>query len=191
MRVISGSAKGRRLKVPADSEIRPTSDKVRSALFNILHVSADGPDLVGARVLDLFAGTGSLGIEALSRGARHATFVEKDKRIAETLAINLITTKFSAQATLLVRDAEALPKPVLEGPYDLVFVDPPYASVASSRVIGALGSLLAPGGVAIVEHSFDGPPATPEGLVAADVRRYGSTGVTFFRLAADGAKDHA
>ena len=164
------------------ADVRPTSDKVRAAIFNILHVSADGPELEGARVLDLYAGTGALGIEALSRGAVHAVFVEKDPKTAETIVRNLATTKFAAQGTVIVRDADALPKPVLDGPYDIIFVDPPYALVQSSRVIPALGGMLAPGGVALVEHAPEAPPAVPEGLVAADVRRYGSTAVTFFRL---------
>jgi len=181
VRVIAGIAKGHPLAAPRGLDVRPTSDKVRGAIFNILHASADGPELEGARVLDLFAGTGALGIEALSRGAKHATFVEKDRKTADTITANLASTKLAAQATVIVRDADALPKPVLDGPYEIVFVDPPYALVPSSRVIRALAGMLAPGGVAVVEHAVDAPPPVPEGLVAADVRRYGSTAVTFFR----------
>lgn len=179
MRVIAGIAKGRALKSPKGDAVRPTSDKVRGAVFNALW-SRQSPPLEGARVLDLFAGTGALGIEALSRGAAHATFVEKDRFALEALRANLAATRFTEQATVIARDAESLDEQALGAPFDLVFADPPYVLVPKSKALARLASLLAPGGLAVVEFDSDAPPALPQGLVAADERRYGSTSVTFF-----------
>lgn len=179
MRVIAGIAKGRALKTPRGDSTRPTSDKVRGAIFNALW-SRGAPALEGARVLDLFAGTGALGIEALSRGAAHATFVEKDRHAVEVLRANLEVTRFTEQATVLAKDAEVLDGQALGAPFDLVFADPPYVLVPKSRTLTRLASLLAPGGLAVVEFDSKAPPPLPPGLVAADERRYGSTSVTFF-----------
>jgi 16S rRNA (guanine966-N2)-methyltransferase len=186
MRVISGTARGRVLKAPKGLDVRPTSDKVRAAIFSILYSWPDF-ELQGARVADMFAGTGALGIEAISRGAAHAIFVERDPKVVETLRANIALCHFEAQSTVLPRDVEKLtPKEALRGSsgdvtlLSLIFVDPPYADVVASKTIAGLAAWLAPGGIAVVEHASDAPPPLPEGLVAADVRRYGSTGVTFF-----------
>jgi 16S rRNA (guanine966-N2)-methyltransferase len=177
VRVIAGSARGRTLKAPKGMDVRPTSDKVRGAIFNIL---GSWPELSveGARVLDLFAGTGALGIEALSRGAAHATFVERDRHALAALRANLEATGFDASSEVVERDAEKLAD---AGKFRLVFVDPPYDLVARSRAIASLASRLEPGGIAVVEHATRDPSPAVPGLAAADARRYGSTAVTFYR----------
>lgn len=180
MRVISGSARGRALKAPAGRDIRPTSDKVRAAIFNILVASADGPELEGARVLDLFAGTGALAIEALSRGAGSAVLVEEDARALDAINANLASTKLADRAKVMRRDLEKRPPSDL-GDFDVVFVDPPYALVEGSRALAALGACVATAGVVILEHDSDTESPAIAGLVAADRREYGSTGITFYR----------
>jgi 16S rRNA (guanine966-N2)-methyltransferase len=131
VRVVAGQLKGRRLRAP--SSARPTADRVREALFSILG------DVSGARVLDLFAGSGALGIEALSRGAASATFVERDARAAALVRRNL--DSLGIEGEVVRRDALAFLRSA-EGPYDLVLVDPPYDS--ASRLAGPLSELLPP-----------------------------------------------
>lgn len=179
VRVIAGTARGRKLRTPSSDSVRPTSDKVRGAIFNVL---AARRDLRGATVLDLFAGTGALGIEALSRGASRAVFVEKDARTAALVEENLELTRFRDAARVVKADAERLDLGSL-GAYDLVFADPPYALAAASRAVASLGAVLGEGGIAVVEHRRGGEPPVPAGLEAFDRREYGSTGVTFFRRA--------
>jgi 16S rRNA (guanine966-N2)-methyltransferase len=177
MRVIAGSARGRRLKTPKGTSVRPTSDKVRGAIFSIL---TSQRDLVDASVLDLFAGTGALGIEALSRGAARAVFVEKDTRTAALVTENLVLTGFDSSAKVIRADADKLDLASL-GRFDLVFADPPYALVLTSRALARIGEVIADGGLAIVEHAIDAPPPTPSGLEAFDRREYGDTCITFYR----------
>lgn len=176
VRVIAGSARGRQLKSPKGTSVRPTSDKVRGAIFSIL---LSRRELEGAAVLDLFAGTGALGIEALSRGAASAVFLEKDSRTAAVTAENVTLTGFESVSKVVRGDAERFDLSTL-GRFDVVFVDPPYAIVPRSRAIAGLAGVLAEGGVAVVEHDRDAPPGEPEGLEAVDLREYGSTAVTFF-----------
>lgn len=150
MRVIGGSARGRRLATVPGRGTRPTSDRVRESLFDIL-----GARPVDADVLDLFAGTGALGIEALSRGARRAVLVESARRAAEVARRNLEACGFQDRAELLVqRDRHALPFLARRGNrFDLVFLDPPYARGLSGRALEALGRLrlVAPGGLVVLE----------------------------------------
>ena len=176
VRVIAGTARGRGLKSPKGESVRPTSDKVRGALFSIL---LSRRRIEGVAVLDLFAGTGALGIEALSRGAGRAVFVEKDTRTAKIVEENLVLTGLVERAQVIRADAERLDLPAL-GRFDFVFADPPYALVQKSRAVAALEALLADGAVAIVEHDVKLPPPVPSGLEAFDAREYGSTGITFF-----------
>lgn len=178
MRVIAGLAKGRTLKAPKGLSVRPTSDKVRGAIFNI--VVANWGDLEGARVLDIYAGSGALGIEALSRGAKSAMFVEKDRRAVNAIEANLDTCGF--KGTVISRDAERLDLSTL-GTFDIVFADPPYEMTATSKAVATLASALSPRALAIVEHAKGEAPAIPRGLVPVDSREYGSTAVTFYRRA--------
>ncbi len=172
-RIVGGAAKGRRITVPA-SGTRPTSERARAALFNTL---AGVLDLDGARVLDLFAGSGAIGLEALSRGATHATFVESDRRAAHVLAANLAALALPG-AQLLRAPVEAVLAGSAGEPFDLVFADPPYA-LADDAVQALLlrlvdGDWLAPGGIVVIERSARGPAlGWPDVIDALKHRRYG------------------
>src|SRR5262245_38555100 len=147
MRVIAGTHKGRRLKTPDWDGLRPTSDKLRETLFNIL-----APRIGGARVLDAYAGTGALGIEALSRGAAAVTFIENDRRAQALIEANLaqcrIDTSYTVLRTSVARGAELLRD---QPPFDIVLMDPPYDSPAGPALENA-ESLVAPAGVVVLEH---------------------------------------
>jgi len=184
-RVIAGSARGVRLEAPGDAT-RPLGDRVKQTLFAILE-----PDLRDARVLDLFAGSGAAGIEALSRGAAHATFVERDKGAAAVTATNLGKTRLAGQRARIVR-TEALawlagPEGAAAGPFDIVIVDPPYAEPGMLvAALEALGPLLAPQGRVVAKHFWGDPPPASVGLLASErERRFGETTLTFYRRAED------
>jgi 16S rRNA (guanine966-N2)-methyltransferase len=148
MRVIAGSLKGRRLRTPDWDGLRPTSDKLRETLFNIL-----APRIAGARVLDAYAGTGALGIEALSRGAAAVTFVEQDRRAQALIETNLaqcrIDTGYTVLRTSAARAADLLRD---EAPFDIVLMDPPYDAPAGPALTD-VEPLLAPAGVVVLEHA--------------------------------------
>jgi len=182
VRVIAGAAKGRRLQAGAGQHIRPTSDKVKGALFNII---ASRFDLTGARVLDLFAGAGTLGIEALSRGASHVTFVERARAAATLLRQNLATCHLAERATLVERPVEqALAHLQRAGQtFDAVLLDPPYGHGLVEQVLRLLdsNSLLNPGAWLMVEHHADEPPADAYGVLRlTQSRRYGKTCLALF-----------
>lgn len=174
MRVIAGEHRGRRLVAPPGHDTRPTSDRVREALFSIL-----GP-LDGARVLDLFAGSGALGIEALSRGADSAVFVERAPAALKALRGNLETLGLDADVHprdvgVFLRDARAA-----GDTYDLAFLDPPYRDAAGLGPALELAPLLAPGGRAVSESGRRAPLDLP-GLEVVDERRYGDTLIRIHR----------
>lgn len=181
---MSGSARGLTLKVPR-SGVRPTMDLVKGAIFSSLH------DLIpGARVLDLFAGSGSLGIEALSRGAESVVFVESDRQAVEVLRDNLRKARMEAdvQAADVFSYLDRLAKP---GAFDLIIADPPYAKAPGERDFGAellgcesLRRALAPGGIFVLEHLPGVPLKIPSEFECFRDKRYGATAVAFFRLAA-------
>lgn len=171
---MAGTAGGRRLKVPPKGT-RPTSERVREALFNALEVAGE---LDGARVLDLYAGSGALGLEALSRGAADAWFVEADRRAVEVLRGNVADLRLGG--TVRAGQVET----VVAGPatvqFDLLLADPPYAVDASAlgAVLTAVdtGGWLADGGLVVVERAArDGAPAWPEAFVPSRDKRYGDT----------------
>jgi 16S rRNA (guanine(966)-N(2))-methyltransferase RsmD len=147
VRVIAGSLKGRRLEAPAWEGLRPTSDKLRETLFNIL-----APRIAGARVLDAYAGTGAVGIEALSRGAAHVTFVERDRRAQALVERNLarcgVADGYAIIRASVARALDGLPA----DSFDVMFFDPPYDAAADDIPTGA-GRLLAPGGTLVLEHA--------------------------------------
>jgi pantetheine-phosphate adenylyltransferase len=186
MRVISGQWRGRRLLgPPRGAETRPTSDKVREAVFNVLN-----QHIANARVLDLFAGTGALGMEALSRGARHVTFVESDRGLCETIQTNLENFEVSQEYfTLLKRDVRRSVKHVT-GPFDLVFIDPPYGHLLEREALASLceSGLLSPKAVVVVEHASREVVTLPATVMAIfeepDTRHYGDTSVTLFTVRA-------
>jgi 16S rRNA (guanine(966)-N(2))-methyltransferase RsmD len=174
VRIIAGSRKGHTIHAPRGRDTRPTSDRVRENVFNIL-----GP-VDGAAVLDLYAGSGAMGLEALSRGAARAVFVERDADAAHTIERNLDTLRFSA--TVLRLDAvSALAAEARAGrKYDLVLVDPPYDvyTELQTKLAGYLPSVLADGGVVVVETDARIEPTLP--LVERTSRRYGSTRITVY-----------
>lgn len=183
MRVIAGALGGRRLVAPKGQSTRPTSDRVREALFSALG------DLEGAVVLDIFAGTGALGIEALSRGATHATFVENGRAALSALRANLTTLGLGLRSRVLAVAAERAVRELArrqadEPPCDLVLVDPPYAHLASvPPLVAALveAGALAPSARIVVEHaSRDAAPAL-EGAALLSTRTYGDTAVSTYR----------
>jgi 16S rRNA (guanine966-N2)-methyltransferase len=177
VRVVAGAYGGRVLRAPRGAATRPTSEKVREAVFAIL------PDVADATVLDLFAGSGAVGIEALSRGAAHATFVDAARAARAVIDANLAALDLVARATVVGGDAVAFAA-AATGPFDAVFVDPPYASDLASRAVAALpASALAPGAVVVIEHDRRHEPAEALGAVRRiDHRRYGDTLVSFYRV---------
>jgi 16S rRNA (guanine966-N2)-methyltransferase len=178
MRIVGGTLGGRVIRAPSGAATRPTSEKVREAVFNIL------PDVAGAEVLDLFAGSGALGIEALSRGAAHVTFVEQAKPALAVLRANLAALGVEDRATIAVGDAVAFAARRGGHAWRLVLVDPPYRSDLAVRAVGALGDL-APDAVVVIEHDRRHvPPDALGSLLRTDERRYGDTCVSFFRARA-------
>lgn len=179
MRIVGGSLGGRVLRAPAGAATRPTSEKVRQAIFNIL------PPCDGAEVLDVFAGSGALGIEALSRGAAHATFFETAKPALAAVRANLAELALEDRATVLAGDAVGLAaRHQSAAPWRLVFVDPPYRSDLAVRAVLALPPAnLAPQAVIVIEHDRrNAPPDELGSLLRTDERRYGDTLVSFYRV---------
>jgi 16S rRNA (guanine(966)-N(2))-methyltransferase RsmD len=182
LRVISGSAKGKRLAAFPGGTIRPTPDRVREALFSILH-SRLGP-LKGKTVLDLFAGTGAMALEALSRGCRRAILVDQSQQAERIISANLKTCGFEEQAAHIRGDVlQVLPRLKGDGPFDLIFLDPPYGRDMVSKIMKSLFDLelLAPEGIVCAESARDDAvPETIGELVRFDQRHYGSTSIHLF-----------
>ena len=173
-RIVAGVAKGRRLAVPPRGT-RPTSDRAREALFSSLETLID---IEGARVLDLYAGTGGVGLEALSRGAAWATFVESDRGVCELLRANIRTVGIDTAEVQRRQAANYLVNAGVDEPFDFVFADPPYA-VGDEAVAALLTALatprwLSPGGVVVVERSARGEaPGWPDVIEPISHKRYG------------------
>ncbi len=180
MRVISGSAKGRRLKSLPGSSTRPITDRVKTALFDIL-----GSSIVGARVLDLFAGTGSVGIESLSRGAVEAVFVEKDPRVVRVLQENLQQTGLVARARVVRADVFAFLRSGPIEPFDFIYIAPPQYRGWWRRTLELLdarpGWLGPRGTIAVQIHPREFEEVPLRHLALVDRRDYGSTHLLFYR----------
>ena len=184
MRIIAGEAHGRRLKAPRGLHTRPTSARARESIFSRLAVRID---LTGVRVLDIFAGSGSLGIESLSRGAAHVTFVDSSRDAASAIRANLAGLGFTDHARIVISDVRrALAD--LRGShdaFDLVFVDAPFKDDMSAEVLTMLAGfgLVAPGGWIVVEQSKRAPaaPAAPSGNERAFVATIGDHRIAFYR----------
>ena len=176
MRIGGGEAKGIRLRTLAGSEMRPTADMVRKAIFDIL-----GPTVEGARVLDLFAGSGALGIEALSRGAADAVFVESSREACSIIGDNLLAAGVRARGVVRRRDAERFVARKATEPFDLAFLDPPYSRGLGflARMLGKLGSggWIGSGGTVVVEAA-EGSVDWPAGFRQTRLRRFGRTQIS-------------
>ena len=183
MRIVGGSLRGRRLRAPAGARARPTAERVREALFDILtHGGMERP-LAGAFVVDLFAGTGALGLEALSRGAARLTAVESATDMRGVLRANIEALGCTDRATVIAGDATALP-PAARA-CDLALLDPPWRAGLAAPALVALetGGWLAADATVVVEHGADDTFEPPAQLVESDRRRYGRTRLTFLRRA--------
>lgn len=170
MRIVAGRWRGRIIRAPADRRVRPTADRVREAWMSILQT-----ELPDARILDLFAGSGALGLEALSRGARHATFVETSARSLAVLEANIAALAAAPFATVRRGDALRFIEGLAPDAYDIAFADPPYGLGLAERVVERWHSLRF-ARVLAVEHAAR--DAIPPG---GDTRRYGDTMITFYR----------
>jgi 16S rRNA (guanine966-N2)-methyltransferase len=188
MRIVGGKWRGRRLDAPKDRAVRPTRDRVREALFNILDHGRFGDDegsiLIDARVLDGFAGTGALGLEALSRGARHVTFMDNAPDAVRVIRRNTATLGADESSDIL--QADCLTPPPTKRGCALVFLDPPYRANLAEPALVALArrGWIARGAVCCVELDARETFACPEGFAVDDERRYGATKVVILRRAA-------
>lgn len=181
LKITGGELKGGRLKAPAGLDTRPSGAKMRQALFNIL-----GPRVSAARVADLFAGSGALGLEALSRGAAWCLFVESSRWAAELLRANLRGLGLTERGQVLRATVEAAAGRLLaRGPFDLVLADPPYdkGQVAPTVSLAGRPGMLRPSGLLAIEHSPAEAPAETEEMKVADRRRYGQTELTLMTAA--------
>ena len=183
MRIVGGELRGRRLVAPRGRALRPTAERVRESLFDVLaHGLGRGADLDGGRVVDVFAGVGALGFEALSRGAAHACFIERDGEALAHLRRNAERLGLAERITLVRRDAKRIgPAPA---PCACAFLDPPYRSglAAPALVRLAAGGWLEDGALAVIEHAASEAPTPPAGFTILDTRRYGATALVFLEL---------
>ncbi len=182
MRIIGGTHRGTALaavgKGDAGAHLRPTTDRVRESLFNVLQGGRFGDPITGAQVLDLFAGTGALGLEALSRGAAHVTFVDSGRAAQKLIRENITKLRRQADTTLLATDAARLPQGAA---CDLIFLDPPYRQDLGGK---ALATAQAAGWIspeALIVWEEAQAQIAPRGFTSLDQRRYGDTWVTFMR----------
>jgi 16S rRNA (guanine966-N2)-methyltransferase len=182
LRVVGGDFRGRPLAAPASRDIRPTSDRLRQALFDILVHGYDDP-VAGARVLDLFAGTGALGIEALSRGAAYALFVEDGIEARGLIRRNIEAFGLTGRTRLFRRDATQLGPAGTVAPFDLAFADPPYGAGLGERAFASArgGGWLKSGALCVLEESARSDLAQVEGLVLLERRLVGDSALAFFR----------
>ena len=178
MRIIAGKYRGRKLETPSDMDVRPTTDKMRERIFSMLQ-HARYTALHGANVMDVFAGTGALGLEALSRGAAHVTFVEKSPKSIALLNKNIAGIKVEQDTTLIKSRATSL-KPATT-PCDIIFMDPPYGRDLLAPSIACLleGGWFAGGGVIVAEMHSDEAFDLPDGLTLIDERKQGIQRVVF------------
>ncbi len=180
MRIITGTAKGTKLLTPKGLNVRPTADRVKESVFNII-----GGFVIDISVLDLFAGTGNLGLEAISRGAKSVVFVDNDETSVKIIKRNIELTKFSEQATVKKMDAiKIIEKFYNQGQtFDLIFCDPPYNCGLYPAVLQKLSiyNLLTPNGCLVIEHSKHEEVDCPENMDVFRVQRYGETIVKFIQ----------
>ena len=183
MRIVGGKFRGRTLKTPETQDIRPTTDRARESLFNIL-INRLGHDWSGIRALDMFAGTGALGLEALSRGASHALFVETSVEGRGLIRDNIEAFGLTGIARLLRRDATDMGPVGTMEPFNLAFADPPYGKGLGEAAYAsaALGGWLAEGALCVLEETSSSPFILPANFALEDERRYGDTSLRFMRF---------
>ena len=180
MRIIAGELKGRRLEAPDWPGLRPTSDRLRETLFNVL-----APRIAGARFLDAYAGTGAVGIEALSRGASHVTFVEQDRRAQRLIEQNLARSGVEDRYAI-IRAGFAGAAARLDGPFEILFLDPPYGAGELTEALEAAAPLVTRRAVLIVEHAKrDRAPERAAGLTRARELVQGDSVLSFFTAAGE------
>jgi len=182
MRIVGGRLGGRTLAAPKSQDVRPTSERLREALFNILAHGYDDP-LTGTRVLDLFAGTGALGLEAMSRGAAFALFIDDGAEARALMRQNVEALGLGGITRIFRRDATRLGAVHPNEPFGLVFIDPPYRKGLAEKSLVSLhdGGWLMPDALVIVEEAADAGFAAPQGYVEIERRRYDDTEFMFLR----------
>lgn len=180
MRIVGGEFRGRTLATPKSQAIRPTTDRTREAVFNVLS-HRHGERLEGARVLDLFAGTGALGLEAVSRGAAHCLFIEESAEGRGLIRTNVEAFGLQGRTKIFRRDATSLGSVGTIAPFDLVFADPPYGKGLGEQALASAraGGWLKPGALCVVEEAAAAPFGKVEGFDVVDERHYGDTIIRF------------
>ena len=178
MRIIAGSARSRTIQTPPGQDTRPTLDRVRESVFNILQLRVRG-----ARVLDLFAGSGAMSLEALSRGAESAVMVDHNRAAIACIRKNVETLRFQDSSRVIQADWRAAADMLLreQAEFDLVVLDPPYAMVELSEVTEKIRPMLSKDAMLVIEHDIRTMPHVADGYDAVDTRKYGIVGVTFFQ----------
>lgn len=187
MRIVGGKFRGRAIAAPKNAGLRPTADRVRESLFNILEHGVEDFAIEGARVVDLFAGTGALGLEALSRGAAFCLFVEESPEARALIRDNIEALQLTGLTRIFRRDATDLGAVGTMAPFTLAFLDPPYGKGLGERALSSLsnGGWLAPGALAVIEERADAAIALPEEFTEIDRRTWGDTQVVIARYQPD------
>ncbi len=190
MRIIAGKHRGRAIEAPAGDDIRPTADRARQAVFDLLahHPETAGKLLAGAVVLDAFAGTGAMGLEALSRGAAYVTFMDTAAQALSCIRVNVRNLSEGQRSTVLRGDAAKPPR--AQQPATLAFLDPPYGKAWADAALEALSAKgwFADGAVVVVEHDADEELDLPPQFIQFDVRRYGRARFQFLRYLGQGSR---
>lgn len=190
MRIIAGKHRGRAIEAPAGDDIRPTADRARQAVFDLLahHPETAGKLLAGADVLDAFAGTGAMGLEALSRGAAHATFMDTAPQALACIRVNIRNLREGQRTAVLRTDAAKPPR--ADKPATLAFLDPPYGKAWADAALEALANQgwFADGAVVVAEHDSDEELDLPPSFIQFDMRRYGRARFAFLRYLGQGSR---
>jgi 16S rRNA (guanine966-N2)-methyltransferase len=189
VRVVAGNLRGRPILAPEGEGTRPTADRARQAVFNILEHAPWSDGLGGRRVLDLFAGSGAMGLEALSRGAAACVFVDNSEPAVAAIRANVSAFGLGDRARVVKRDAATLgQRAPTEQPFDLAFLDPPYRSGLGERALAALldGGWLAADALIVLERGATEPPVDPPSFERIDERRYGAAAISLLRPASPG-----
>jgi 16S rRNA (guanine(966)-N(2))-methyltransferase RsmD len=180
MRIVAGTLKGRKLDAPTWEGLRPTSDRLRETLFNVL-----APRIQGARVLDGFAGTGAVGIEALSRGASHVTFIESDARAIALIEANLSRCGITDRYAIIRARFAGTDRTRIRGPFDVIFLDPPYGSAELVSAIDAAEPFVEQDTLLVIEHARrDAAPESAGSLVRTRLLTSGDSALAFYRRGA-------